>query len=58
MGHLRVKNSENLKETIKKPSANMSILPFFELWKRSYSDLSVTGLKCKSCTYLQKMVKN
>ena len=54
MGHLRVKNSENLKETIKKLSANMSILPFFELWKISYSDLSVTGLKCKSCN----MVKN
>ena len=33
MGHLRVKNSENLKESIKELSANMSISPFFELWK-------------------------
>ena len=45
-GSLRVKNSDNLTEL----SANMSISPFFELRKSSYSDLNVTGLKCKSCT--------
>ena len=35
----------------------MSISPFLKLRKSSYSDLNVTGLKCKSCTR-KKMVKN